>query len=146
MRGAIILLGLGIVAVCIFILPSGILTDQTGYYRPILIGMYLPAVPFFFALFQSLQLLSYIDHNKAFSFLAVKALKNIKYCAIIISALYVAGLPYIFTAADKDDAPGVVAIALVIIFASIVIAVFSGVLQSLLRNVIAIKSENDLTV
>jgi hypothetical protein len=78
--------------------------------------------------------------------LSVRALKNIKYCAITISALYAAGMPYIFYAADRDDAPGVIVIGLVIIFASSVIATFAAVLQKLLQNVVEIKSENELTV
>jgi capsular polysaccharide biosynthesis protein len=45
-----------------------------------------------------------------------------------------------------DDAPGAIVIGLVIIFASIVIAVFAAVLEKLLRTAIDIKSENDLTI
>ncbi|MBI1833506.1 MAG: DUF2975 domain-containing protein [Candidatus Andersenbacteria bacterium] len=146
LRGVIFAIGIGVLALCIFVLPAGISSDKTGYYRPILLGMYLPAIPFFVALYQALNLLKYIDKNKAFSPLSVKALKNIKYCALIISALYVAGMPLIIYAADRDDAPGAVAIGLVIIFASFVIAIFAAVLQALLQNVIEIKSENDLTV
>lgn len=42
--------------------------------------------------------------------------------------------------------PGIAIIGFIIIFASVVIAVFAGVLQKLLRNALDIKSENDLTV
>jgi hypothetical protein len=48
--------------------------------------------------------------------------------------------------AERDDAPGIILIGLVIIFASMVIGVFAAVLQKLLTNAIEIKSENDLTV
>lgn len=60
--------------------------------------------------------------------------------------MYVAILPFLYLMADQDDAPGIVAIGLVITFGSIVIAVFAAVLQKLLQNAIDIKSENDLTV
>jgi len=133
-------------AFCVIVLPIGINTDNVGYYRPILIGMYVPAIPFFIALYQAYKLLNYIDKNKAFSDLSVVALKNIKYCAISISGLYAAGMPYVFSAADRDDAPGVVLIGLIIISASFVVAVFAAVLQKLLQHAIDIKSENDLTV
>ncbi|MEX0649797.1 MAG: DUF2975 domain-containing protein [Candidatus Andersenbacteria bacterium] len=146
LRAVIYLIGIGVAALCIFILPPVISSEEAGYYRPLLLGMYVPAIPFFVALYQTLKLLDYIDKNKAFSPLSVTALKNIKYCAIAISALYAAGMPYIIYVADKDDAPGAVAIGLVIIFASFVIAVFAAVLQKLLQNVLDIKSENDLTV
>lgn len=146
LRTAVLFIGLVVLALCIFALPAGIRTDNVGGYRNILLGLYVPAVPFFYALYQAMKLLGYIDKNKAFSDLSVKALGIIKYCALIITGLFAAGMPYIFQVADMDDAPGVVAIGLIIIGASFVIATFAGVLQKLLRQAIEIKSENDLTV
>lgn len=146
LRGVIVLIGLIVLAFCLIALPLGISSDQVGYYRPLLLGLYVPAIPFFFALYQSLKLLKYIDNNKAFSLLSVKAFKYIKYCGFTISALFVAGMPYIFYVAEKDDAPGVAAIGFVIIGASFVIATFAAVLQKLVQNAVDIKSENDLTV
>ena len=102
-------------------------------------------MPFYFALYQAFKLLRYIDKNTAFSELSVKALKNIKYCAITISGLYVLGLPLFHFIAKKVDPP-IVLMGLIIIFASLVIAVFAAVLQRLLQEAINIKSENDLTV
>ena len=146
LKGVVILIGIIVLALCIFVLPAAISTDRIGYYRPILIGMYVPAIPFFIALYQALKILSYIDKNMAFSRVSVKALKNIKYCAFTISVLYVAGMPYIFYAADRDDAPGVAAIGFIIIGASFVIAAAAAVFQRLFQNAVDIKSENDLTV
>ena len=120
--------------------------ERVGEYRTVIFGMCAAAIPFFIALYQAYKLLTYIDADTAFSHLSVQALKNITYCGIAISAVYVIDMPYIYTAAEHDDAPGVIAIALVIIFASLVIAVFAAVLQQLLQHVIDIKSENDLTV
>ena len=91
-------------------------------------------------------MLSYIDKNQAFSDLSVKALKKIKFCALIISGLYVVILPFVFGLAQIDDAPGLVLVGMVPIFASLVIAVFAAVLQRLLQDAIEIKKENDLIV
>lgn len=146
LKGVVILIGSVVLAVCVFALPPTIGSIDLGGYDPILLGLYVPAMPFFFALYQALKLLSYINKNKAFSDLSVKALKKIKYCAGLISAMFTAGMPYIVYVADKDDAPGVVAIGLIIIFASIVIATFAAVLQKLLKDALDIKKENDLTV
>jgi hypothetical protein len=55
-------------------------------------------------------------------------------------------MPLFYLVADKDDAPGIIVIGMIIIFASMVIAVFAAVLQKLLKEAIDIKSENDLTV
>jgi hypothetical protein len=140
------LIGILVLVLCIFVLPRIIGPIELGGYDPILIGLYITAIPFFIALYQTLKLLNYIDQDKAFSVLSVKALSNIKYCAFAISAMYAGGMPYIFYVADKDDAPGVVALGLIIILASVVISVFAAVLQKLLQNAIDIKAENDLTV
>lgn len=146
LKTVVLLIGLAVAALCIFALPAGITSDRTGYYRPILLGLYVPAIPFFLALYQALKLLGYIEKNKTFSSVSVTTLKNIKYCAIAISALFAAGMPYIYYAAERDDAPGVILIGMVIIFASIVIATTAAVFQRLLQNAVDIKSENDLTV
>jgi cytochrome bd-type quinol oxidase subunit 2 len=146
LKFVVVLLGLIVLALCLFVLPVGIQTDRTGEYRNILLGLYVPAVPFFIALYQAITLLNYIEKNRAFTEASVKALKNVKNCAIAISLLFAIGMPYIFYVADKDDAPGVVAVACIIIFASFVIAVASALFQSLFQNAVDIKSENDLTV
>jgi hypothetical protein len=71
---------------------------------------------------------------------------RVKYCAISICGLHFLGLPLYYLVADKDDAPGLVFVGLIIPFASLIIAIFSAVLQRLLQDAINIKSENDLTV
>ncbi len=146
LRLAVLAMGLVVLAACVFALPAGINSESIGYYRPLLWGLYVPAIPFFYALYQTMKLLHYIDQNTAFSDLSVKALHAIKYCGVIIAGMFAAGSPYIYQVAEKDDAPGVLAIGLVVIGASISVAVFAAVLQRLLINAIAIKSENDLTV
>jgi hypothetical protein len=152
---AVILIGLPILALCIYLLPQlGIEAfeqakkgaDLAYVVFAILLVMYVSAIPFYMALYQALKLLSYIDKNQAFSELSVRALKTIKRCAIAISSLYVVGLPFVFIVAEWDDAPGLVLIGMVVIGASTVIAVFAAVLQRLLQEAIDIKSENDLTV
>ena len=149
---AVILMGLPVLALCIFLLPEiaeyfAELNPKLDFLQyPFLIGLYVTAIVFFVALFQTLKLLSYIDKNQAFSELSVKALKNIKYCAITISALYVVFMPLIYLMAEIDDAPGIILIGMVIIFGCMVITVFAAVLQKLLKNAIDIKTENDLTI
>ena len=152
LKAAVILIGIPVLALCIFAVPeianyAAELYPNMAFLKTLIfIDLYASAIPFYFALYQAFTLLSYIDKNKAFSDLSVRALKNIKYCAIAISGLYVAGLPLFYLIAEIDDAPGVIVIGLVVIFASMVIAVFAAVLQRLLKEAIDIKSENDLTV
>nr|WP_097610150.1 DUF2975 domain-containing protein [Bacillus cereus] len=112
----------------------------------VLINLYATVIPFYFALYEAFKLVSYIDKGNAFSKLSVRSLKKIKQCAITISILYVVGMPLFYLVAEKDDAPGIIIIGMILIFASMVIAVFAAVLQRLLKDAIDIKSENDLTV
>jgi biotin transporter BioY len=147
---AVFIIGTPVLALCIFGLPwlanNPVNPDYAHILYPILIIIYVSVIPFFIALYQAFKLLSYIDKNKAFSELSVKTLKNIKYCAITISGLYVVGMPFFYILAELDDAPGVILIGMLFIFASMVIAFFAAVLQRLLQEAIDIKSENDLTV
>jgi hypothetical protein len=146
LKTVVVLLGLAVLTLCVF-LTSELFTEQKlGGYRPILIGMLLAAVPFFIGAYQTFKLLTYIDKSKAFSKFSISALKKIKYCGIIISALYGLGMPYIFIVAERDDAPGVVLLGLIFTFAPMAVAVFSAILQQLIQNAIDLKSENELTV
>jgi hypothetical protein len=108
---------------------------------------YTTSIPFFVALYKAFRLLSYIGQNKVFSPNAVGALKDIKYCAIVLSALVVlAGLFIRFTHNKEDDPAGFLAICIVTTFASIVVATAAAIFEKLLQNAVDMKSENDLTV
>jgi|SRR3989344_8325960 len=113
---------------------------------PFLAYVYLSFVPFFVALYQAFKLLGYIEQDKVFSQVSVKALRNIKYCIVAFIGFISLIMPWIMMFAQDDDAPGVVLIPLVIIFASAVIATAVAVAQRLLQKAVDLKSENDLTV
>lgn len=152
---AVIFIGIPVLALCIFLLPQIAKEANEAVAKGsnlayvvygILIVMYVSAIPFYFALYQSFNLLSYIDKNQAFSQISVIALKKIKNCAILISGFYVVAIPFVYIVAEADDAPGLIIIGMVFIFAPLVIAVFAAVLQRLLQEAIEIKTENDLIV
>ncbi|MFB5196035.1 hypothetical protein COJ96_15305 [Bacillus sp. AFS073361] len=152
LKVAVIFIGIPVLALCIFLVPelgnlaAKLLPDFSSIKYFVSIIFYASAIPFYFALYQAFKLLRHIDKNEAFSELSVNALKKIKQCAITISILHVLVLPLFYLFADKDDAPGVIFVGLIVPFASLVIAVFAAVLQKLLKEAIDIKSENDLTV
>lgn len=152
LKMVIVLMALPVLAICIFVVPPmsafmGEMMPEWPFLRWILmIALYITALAYFIALYQSLKLLGYIDKGVAFSDLSVKALKNIKYCALAIAGIYILCLPAILYTAQVDDAPGLGGLGMVITFGAFVIAVFAAVLQKLLENAIEIKSENDLTV
>ncbi|CAH0172007.1 hypothetical protein SRABI96_01218 [Peribacillus sp. Bi96] len=106
---AVIFMGIPVLALCIFLVPhmanfaAKLYTNIAPMKYLVFIVMYGAAVPFYFALYQAFNLLRYIDEHTAFSELSVKALKNIKCCAITISGLYVLGLPLFHFIAKKVD-------------------------------------------
>lgn len=118
--------------------------DQVLY--PLVIGLYLTTGPYFFALYQGYQLLNCIEYNHAFSEQSVAALHKIKRAAFTISAIYLVMLPFVFGLAQLDDAPGLVIVGSVPVFASLVVAVFAAVLKKLLAEALILKNDNQLTI
>ncbi|WP_338780569.1 DUF2975 domain-containing protein [Metabacillus sp. FJAT-52054] len=146
----IFIIGLTILSLCIFLLPNlardaAVMDPENAYLKiPVLMGLYLTAIPFFLALYQALKILNYIKRKDAFTDLSVISLGYVRNCAMAIIVLYVIGM--IMLTVLNALHPGIALLGIVIIFASLVIAVFSAILQELLRNAIQLKSENELTV
>ena len=94
----ILLAGIAILALCIFLYLLWLISHRvcirilpnefSDFHCDVWIGC-----TFYIALYQAFNLLRYIEANTAFSELSVKALKYIKWCAIIISGLHVLGAP-----------------------------------------------------
>ena len=150
LRVVIVLIGIGALALMLrFPLTEGraVNLDLFSIYAdPFIVYMYL-AIAFFVALYQAFKLLGYIGQNKVFSLSSVKALRNIKYCAIVLSILIVMARLYIRIFHAKDDDPaGFLAMCIVTTFISIVIATAAAVFERTLQNAVDLKSENDLTV
>lgn len=116
------------------------------YADPLIIYGFLASIPFFVALYQGFKLLGYVDKNQVFSEAAVKAVRNIKYCAIALSGFIVIGLLYIRLFVHGEDTAGPTALGMFMTFACIVIATAAAVFERVLQNAVDLKSENDLTV
>ena len=149
----VVIILVGIVALAIMIwfpLTEGraVNLDLLGIYSdPFILYGYLALIPFFMALYQAFKLLGYIGQNKIFLLNSVKALRNIKYCAITMSILIVlAGIYIRIFHTEGDDPAGFLAICIVATFISIVIATAAAVFEKTLQSAVDIKSENDLTV
>ena len=117
------------------------------YTDPFILYGYAASIAFFVALYKAFKLLGYIGQNKVFSPNSVKALKSIKYCAIVLSILIVIAGIYINIFHHKDDDPaGFIAMCIVTTFVSIVVATAAAIFEKILQNAIDMKSENDLTI
>lgn len=149
LRAVILIIGVAILAACLFFLPI-MAREFIEYFKwravPTFVAMYTATIPVFYALYQTLRLLKYIDENKAFSELSITALKHIKFSAIAVSVLYIFNMPFLYAMAEFDDAPGIIIFGTIPVLAAFVVAVFAAVIQKLVNSAVEIKSENDLTV
>lgn len=120
---------------------------EVYFHDPFLAYAYAVSTAFFVALYKAFRLLGYIGKNEVFSPAAVKALRSIKYCALALVTGVGAAEAYLFVVQrGRDDIAGGVAVGLVMIFVSIVIATSAAVFERLLQSAVDMKSENDLTV
>ncbi|QOY35386.1 DUF2975 domain-containing protein [Anaerobacillus isosaccharinicus] len=150
LKGTVFLIAVIILGLCVIWLPdlateAASQNPEYAYLKiPVLLGVYITAIPFYFALYQALKLLTYIKTDRAFSEFAVASLSYIKMCALSIISIYSIGMVILFF--QHALHPGVAIIGTVIIFATAVISFFSAVLEELLRSALVLKTENDLTV
>lgn len=150
LKFAIVIIGLAVLVLCIFWIPT--LADSAAnmypefkYLRyPVIMSVFITAIPFYLAVYQTLKLLNLIENKNAFSDMAVAALKHIKQFAMAEVILYAFGLAAL--AFQKALHPGIALMGGAIAFAALTISLFTALLQELLRNALEIKAENDLTV
>jgi hypothetical protein len=149
LRVIISLIAIAALSVCIFALPPMVAkeaakTPQTTYIIYLfLVCAYILSIPFFVALYQAFKLLTYVDRDQGFSESSVRALRLIKYCAITIGILMVAGIAAVMalSVGKGEDIAGIVAMGLLMTFASSVVAATAAVLQNQVQKAIDIKSE-----
>lgn len=137
------LIGVAVLAVCIFLLPEAARRDaivHPGDYSiyPLLICAYGVCITVSVALYQAYKLLSYIDSNNAFSELSLKSLKVIKKCAFTIIFLILLVIVYlrVYAMFTGDDPAGPIALGLIGILATAIIAAIMDVLQNPLKNIL----------
>jgi membrane-associated protease RseP (regulator of RpoE activity) len=137
------LIGVAVLAVCIYWLPQAAIRDakmRPGDYSiyPLLICAYGVCITFSVALYQAYKLLSYININNAFSELSLKSLKVIKKCAftMIIFILFLIVYLRVFAMFTGEDAAGPIALGLIGILVTAIIAAIIDVLQKPIKNIL----------
>lgn len=118
------------------------------YFKdPFLAYIYLTFVPFFVGLYQAVRVLGYVGRDDIFSQRSVRALRIIKYCALITAIFILGAEAYLFIfIRGEDDIAGGVMMGVFIILISAVIGTAAAVFERILQNAVDIESENDLTV
>lgn len=155
-RGVVYLVGAAALSVCFILLPELVREESVGKTPNLFLTIsflgsgYILSLPFFVALHQTLKLLNYIDMNKTFSHQSIKALQNIKLCAVIFGVLIVlavvAWLSIARSIDPSEDVTFIVTFGGIFTFVASILAVFVALLQKLLTEAVALKSENDLIV
>ncbi|TDL82724.1 DUF2975 domain-containing protein [Peribacillus frigoritolerans] len=147
---AVFVMGITVLCLCLFWLPDladymAELFPEFAYLKwPVLTGAYLTVIPFYYALFQAIKLLRFIDEKRAFTDHAVTTLQRIKQCALVITILYTAGI--ILLGTQNALHAGLALIGFIVIFAALTIAFFAVVLQAIFSTALKMKAEIDLTV
>jgi hypothetical protein len=109
---------------------------------PFLACAYLASIPFFVALYQTFTLLGDIGRNKLFSRDSVRALRTIRYCALLLIVfLFAAEAYFFFVVRGHDDIAGGMAICHFLILVSAVVAAAALVLETTLQNTFDAKPE-----
>jgi hypothetical protein len=144
LRLVILLIAIAALVVCVFPLPRMIAqeaakTPDTAWQIYLFLpGAYTQASLFLFALYQGCRLLGYVDRNKAFSELSIRAFRHIKHAAIATGLLMLAGIAWVMflSAGTGDDSAGPVMIGLIGTFASSVVAAVMTVMQTEVQKAI----------
>jgi hypothetical protein len=106
--------------------------------------VYMASIAFFIALYKAFRLLGYIGQNKVFSSAAAGTLRSIKHCSIVLGILIVIAGIYIRIFHAKDDDPaGFIAMCMVAVFISIVVAIAAAIFENILQAGMDLKSENE---
>lgn len=137
----IFLIGIAVLAVCIFLLPEAARRDaieRPGDYSlyPLLVSAYGICITFSAALYQVFKLLTYIEKNNAFSELSLQSLKVIKKCAFTVIFFILLAIVYLRVHAEftGDDAAGPISLGLMGVLATSIIAAIVDALQKPLIN------------
>src|SRR5580765_2877334 len=139
LQGVIVLIGIVALAIMIrFPLTEGRAANLdlfSIYSDPFILYGYAASIPFFIALYKAFKFLGYIGQNKAFSLNSVRALRSIKYCAIVLSIFIVMAGLYIRVFHNRDDDPvGFLAMCIVTTFVSIVVVTTAAVFEKKIRE------------
>ncbi|MGE7912608.1 DUF2975 domain-containing protein [Lysinibacillus xylanilyticus] len=137
----IFILGIVVLAVCIYFLPEAARRDaieRPGDYSlyPLLVCAYGIFITFSVALYQMFKLLTYIEKNNAFSELSLQSLKVIKKCIFTVIFFIFLAIVYLRVRVQftGDDAAGPISLGLMGILATSIIIAIVDVLQKPIKN------------
>lgn len=147
--------GLALLAVVIGVIPFPIMLSEMGQGAPaglggvvvsLGVGVYLALLAFLVAVLVAEQLLSVIERGTAFTNQALTKLRHLTWALVALTLGVWLWLPFIYTAARLDDAPGLMVIGLAVALVPVVLTVFMAVLTRLWQAALAYKTDTDVTI
>ncbi|GAB6557929.1 DUF2975 domain-containing protein [Bacillus cereus] len=137
----VFLAGILVFALCIWlpeiaVRDARVHPDTAIFLIPFLVCAYGFCITFSVALYQAYKLLTYIEKNKAFSELSLKALSVIKKCAFTVIFLILLGIASlkVLSKTTGDDPAGPISLSLMGILVTIIFANVVSVLQKPIKN------------
>ncbi|MFA7308893.1 MAG: DUF2975 domain-containing protein [Patescibacteria group bacterium] len=113
---------------------------------PFLAYVYTASILFFVALYHAWTLLGHMRDNTLYTLQSVRALRAIRYCAVVLIAFIMGAEAYFFIVQrSTEDIAGGVVLGLFVLFVSVIVAVTAHIFEGLLQSTIATKSENNST-
>lgn len=135
---SVIVCVLPVLLFCIRVLP-GIITGALDEYPelqwanyPMYFGFYLSGALCLYVFYQIFRLLRLVDKGQVKDSMTHGILKTIRWSSLSISLVYFVMSPVVYYVADHEDAPGILLIELIILFAWVAVASLSIILDSLL--------------
>ncbi|MBM7712398.1 DUF2975 domain-containing protein [Enterococcus xiangfangensis] len=100
----------------------------------------------FRVLFLLAKILSYIKKSEAFSMKTLKVVSSIKQTILAMSIVFLGILPFFYTVADQDDAPGFLVIGFALVSIPFTVFIFSQIVEELFKSATELKADNELTI
>lgn len=139
LRGMILLAGAAVLILCISWLPSmaekaAAQNPEYAYMKyPLLVGIYLTALPFYAALFHGFRLAGSLKEKGFFSTASLGSLRQIQYAGFLIAAAYFLGLVYLIS--QNAGHPGIVLMGMAIVLISLIAGFFAIFLRQAVLSV-----------
>lgn len=109
-----------------------VLFDKPGYF--ILMAGLLALIPCLMILVHILRILRSLKRSMTEVNVLSSSFGTIKTCFILISCVAVGLFPVMFIVADRDDAPGLILFAFILILIPVTLGIISSLLQSLVKQ------------
>jgi Protein of unknown function (DUF3036). len=116
------------------------------YRLMFLICIYLSGIICAFFTYYTNRILNFIDNSEPFSIQVLDDVKRVRNIFLYEFLVLLGAVPLIYANAQIGDAPGLLIISGAIILVPLVLSVFIGILYELLKKVIMIKEDSELTI